>query len=152
VAERRVDFESKSVVNIAPEHGDEVVNVSTEAGEWLQGLLGTSEYHRQLGYNHSLIMNNKYKLNAQYRRRFMISPTVPWRDADAGGAKTLLQLVQFSISAVMLSLDTRIAGIPTTAQDSVSDDALCACSAPRRWQEQRERERRGKQYPRNHVY
>jgi len=116
VAERRVDFESKSVVDIAPEHGDGVVNVSTVAGEWLQGLLGTSEYHRQLGYNHSLIMNNKYKLNARYRRGFMISPTVPWRDADAGGAKTLLQLAQFSISAVMLSLDTRTAGTPLSAQ------------------------------------
>lgn len=110
VAERRVDFQSKSIVNIAPNTPEELTNISTNAGRWLQGILGSSDFSRDLGYNHSMIMNKRYNLNARYRSGFMISPTVPWRQAelDRLEIRSILELAQFSISVVMLSLDTNI--------------------------------------------
>jgi len=126
VAERRIDFESKSIVNIAPNNAAELQSVSARAGTWLQGLLGTSEYVRELGYNHSMIMNAKYELNARYRSGFMISPTVPWRETDLmrAGARSILELAQFSISAVMLSLDTNIGSSYMSAMPNLPPVAM----------------------------
>jgi len=110
VSERRVDFASKSIVNIAPNNPAQLHTVNTNAGLWLQGVLGSSDAVRDLGYNHSMIMNKKFNLNARYRSGFMISPIFPWQDSDLASQeiRSIIELAQFSISAVMMSLDTNI--------------------------------------------
>jgi len=126
VAERRIEFQSKSIVNIAPNSPAELQSVSANAGKWLQGLLGTSDYVRDLGYNHSMIMNKKYSLNARYRSGFMISPTVPWRESDIARLElqSILELAQFSISAVMLSLDINIGSSYVSAMPNLAPAAM----------------------------
>jgi len=105
-----VDFASKSIVNIAPNGASDLDTVNTNAGAWTQKLLGNTEFSRQLGYNHSKIMNTRYGLNGRFRRGFMISPTTPWRNAEmvAAGVTTPLDLAQITITTVLLSLDSNI--------------------------------------------
>jgi len=110
VTKRRIDFQTNSIVNIAPNDNSDLFNVSTKAGEWTSQLLGQSEFARQLGFNHSTIMNQKHNLNARYRRGFMISPTTPWRKAEMVQADitTPLDLSQITITIILLSLDANI--------------------------------------------
>ena len=110
VTRRRIDFQTNSIVNIAPNDESNLFNVSTKAGEWTSKLLGQSEFARQLGFNHSNIMNRKHALNARYRRGFMISPTTPWRKAEMEEAEatTPLDLSQITIAINLLSLDANI--------------------------------------------
>jgi len=77
VAQRAVEFQATLIVNIAPNDTSDLINVSTQAGIWASNLLGNTEYSRQLGYNHSQIMNAHHGLNARYQRGFLISPTTP---------------------------------------------------------------------------
>ena len=110
VTKRRIEFESSSIVNIAPNDASDLSNVSTKAGVWTSNLLGRSEFARELGFNHSNIMNSKFNLNARYRRGFMISPTTPWRQAEMEEAEitTPLDLAQITITTMLMSLDANI--------------------------------------------
>lgn len=110
VKRRRIDFETDSIVNISPNDDTDLFNVSTSAGKWTSALLGQSEFARQLGFNHSNIMNHRHALNARYRRGFMISPNTPWRVAEMQEAQvtTPLDLSQITITIILLSLDANI--------------------------------------------
>ena len=110
VKRRRIEFAQSSIINIAQNDASDLLNVSTAAGVWTSNLLGNSEYARQLGFNHSNIMNKKNNLNARYRRGFMISPTTPWakREMDAALVTTPLDLAQNTITTILLTLDANI--------------------------------------------
>ena len=110
VAARDIDSRATSIVNIAPNDATDLFNVSTRAGAWAANLLGDSEFATQLGFNHSTIMNQRYNLNARYRRGFMISPTTPWRkrEMDAAGIDSVLDLSQITITAMLMSFDANI--------------------------------------------
>jgi len=110
VNQRRINFQTNSIVNIAPNDESDLLNVSTKAGEWTSKLLGQSEFARQLGFSHSNIMNRKHALNARYHRGFMISPTTPWRQAEMAEAEvtTPLDLSQINITIILMSLDVNI--------------------------------------------
>jgi hypothetical protein len=122
VMRRRIEFAKSSIVNIAPNDASDLLNVSTAAGEWTSNLLGKSEYARQLGFNHSNIMNKKHGLNARYRRGFLISPTTPWaqREMDEALVTTPLDLAQNSITTMLMTLD---ANIGESYQSTVSGGA-----------------------------
>jgi len=110
IRQRTLEFKTNSITSITG-HSDEDVQVAYErAGVWSELLLGGSEYARQLGYNHSRIMHEKNNLNARYRKGFMISPTIPWRQAEIDQATqrtdSIFDLAQHMITTVMVSLDT----------------------------------------------
>jgi len=110
VAKRAVEFQATSIVNIAPNDASDLINVSTRAGIWASNLLGNTEYSRQLGYNHSQIMNARHGLNARYRRGFLISPTTPWRqiEMEQAGVDSVVDLSQITITTMLISLDSNI--------------------------------------------
>jgi len=113
VHQRRIDFMATSIVNIAPNNAsnaEELHNVSTKAGQWARNLLGNTDFATELGYNHSAIMNARYKLNARYRRGFLITPTTPWRqrEMDREGITSPLDLSQITITTMLLSVDANI--------------------------------------------
>ena len=110
VTARTMDSRATSIVNIAPNDGTDLFNVSTKAGAWTSNLLGGSEYATQLGFNHSSIMNERYHLNARYRRGFMISPTNPWRTGDLETAEidSMLDLAQVTMTVILMSIDANI--------------------------------------------
>jgi len=110
VAQRAVDFQATSIVNIAPNDASDLINVSTRAGIWASNLLGNTEHSRQLGYNHSQIMNARHALNARYRRGFLVSPTTPWRqtEQEQAGVDSAVDLSQITITTMLISLDSNI--------------------------------------------
>jgi len=110
--------------------------VSSRAGAWASNLLGNSAFATELGFNHSTIMNQRYKLNARYRRGFMISPTTPWRknEMDAAGIDSVLDLSQITITAMLMSFDANInqiyvSTVPGGAPRSSASGASGASSA-----------------------
>ena len=112
---RRENEATFSAVRIAPNKTESAEERGAKAGRWLQNIVGNAEYPRELGINHSNIMNSRFDLNARYRNAFMVSPTVPWRQEELDNADytSNLALAQFTITAIMLSIDTNIA--PTVA-------------------------------------
>ena len=110
VAARDIDSRATSIINISPNDATDLFNVSTRAGAWASNLLGKSEFATELGFNHSTIMNERYKLNARYRRGFMISPTTPWRkiEMDEAEVDSVLDLSQITITAMLMSFDANI--------------------------------------------
>jgi len=110
IQERQIQLQSESIINIAPNGAGDLEDMHVQAGLWSQKLLGNTEFARQLGYNHSKIMNERNALNARYRRGFLISPVTPWRNSEivAANVTTVLDLAQISITVVLLALDTNI--------------------------------------------
>jgi len=107
-------------VRIAPNKTESAEERGARAGTWLQNIVGNAEYPRELGFNHSNIMNSRFDLNARYRNAFMVSPTIPWRQEELDDADytSNLALAQFTITVVMLSIDTNRA--PTVADDDAT--------------------------------
>ena len=108
IQERQIQLQSESIINIAPNGAGDLEDMHIQAGLWSQKLLGNTEFARQLGYNHSKIMNERNALNARYRRGFLISP---WRNSEivAANVSTVLEICpQISITVVLLALDTNI--------------------------------------------
>ena len=116
---RRENEATFSAVRIAPNTTESAEERGAKAGSWLQNMLGNAEYPRELGTNHSNIMNRRFDLNARYRNAFMVSPTVPWRQEELANADytSNLALAQFTITVIMLSIDTNI------PQTVAADDA-----------------------------
>jgi len=131
ITARKLEFERGGIVNFA--HYEQGVaaasarNVSSASsphspsdlalagqhflpGLWTQTVLGPSEYARELGRNHSSILNKKFALNSRYRNAYMLSPTVEWGQdgLDQQNVNSILDLAQFSITTMMFSLDTNI--------------------------------------------
>lgn len=110
IQERYLDIITRSIYEISPDEGSNSTAKFKGAGTWLQGLLGNSNFSYDLGYNHSQIMTNMFKLNNRYRRGFIVDPTIPWRQSDMlnEGVTSVLDLAQFSISTILLSLDQNL--------------------------------------------
>ena len=85
-------------------------SVHKRAGLWTQNLLGGSQYAKELGYNHSKMMQEKNNLNSRYRNGFMVAPTVPWSKAQLENAqiKSILDLAQNTITTMLLSYDKNV--------------------------------------------
>jgi len=110
INQRALEFQTNSITSITGRADEDTHFVHTRAGLWSQNLLGGSEYARQLGYNHSKIMHEKHNLNTRYRKGFMISPTIPWRqteiDQAVEKADSIFGLAEQMITTVLVSLDT----------------------------------------------
>jgi len=110
IQQRTIDTRTDSIISLTMRNNEDAHFAHTRAGLWSQMLLGGSEYARQLGYNHSKIMFEQNDLNARYRKGFMISPTIPWRqaeiDAESGRVDSIFDLSQHMITTVLISLDT----------------------------------------------
>jgi len=72
--------------------------------------LGGSQYAKELGYNHSKLMQEKNNLNSRYRNGFMVAPTVPWSKAQLENEKinSILDLAQNTITTMLLSYDKNV--------------------------------------------
>ena len=111
VQARLPDITTRAVTNIAPEEdGSNAEAVLAAAGDWTQALLGASAFVEALGRGHAATIAAHFALNNRYRRGFMISPTIPWRqgEMDAAGFATSLDLAQESISVALVTLDKNV--------------------------------------------
>ena len=127
--QQRINVETESIVNIAPNDASSLQHIHTQAGAWSQSLLGNTKFARQLGYNHSRIINERYALTARYLRGFLISPVTPWRNTKmlAARVSSVLDLAQTYITIALLSLDTTADGtyestVPSTPTSGVPAD------------------------------
>jgi len=113
IQERLHDSVTHPIVEISPAEFDADDSSYNRSSEWLQTQLGGSEYVKDLGYQHSRVMAEKFSLNSRYRRGFMVSPTIPWRQAEMEneGISTSIDLAQQSITVVMVALDQNIGGV-----------------------------------------
>ena len=120
VQERGVDASSRSIVRIAPAGAESVQETNAKAGAWLRNVLGDTDFAEELGANHSNIMNRRFQLNARFRNAFMISPSMPWRQAELDNARiaSILEMAQFSITAILISIDTKLPLSPDPAATS----------------------------------
>ena len=96
----RFDSNESTKTFSMPSETSEALCISVESGE----------FARQLGFNHSNIMNKQHGLNARYRRGFMISPTTPWAQREMNQAliTTPLDLAQNTITTILMTLDANI--------------------------------------------
>jgi len=105
-----VDALSTSLVRTTPMDTERVQESNAKAGVWLRNVLGGTNFAKELGTNHSDIMNHRFHLNARFCNAFMISPSMPWRQEELDNAKiaSILELAQSSITDIMLSIDTKL--------------------------------------------
>jgi len=112
ITQRRIDFTQNSIVPLtARGNSDEdKESVHKRTGLWTQNLLGGSQFAKELGYNHSKLMQQKNNLNSRYRNGFMVAPTVPWSKAQLENAeiKSILDLAQNTITTMLLSYDKNV--------------------------------------------
>lgn len=132
------EFKTNAIIEISPGASSMQEEVATLAGSWVQRLLGKSEYINELGKGHARVMIDKFALNTRFRRGYMISPTIPWRQADMQnlGIESIFNLAEDSISVLLVALDqnpdaysfpTVQMQIPTTlgvSADTLLNDAL----------------------------
>jgi len=107
IQERLYDTVTYSIVDISPSEFEADDAPYNRSSIWLQKLLGSSAFVKNLGYNHAKVMAEKYSLNNRYCKGFMISPTVPWRRVDMDREMILsnIDLAQFSTSVVLVALN-----------------------------------------------
>jgi len=110
IQQHTLDTRTDSIITLTMRKNEDAHFAHTRAGLWSQMLLGGSEYARELGYNHTKIMFEQNNLNARYRKGLMISPTIPWRqaeiDTENGRIDSIFDLSQHMITTVLISLDT----------------------------------------------
>jgi len=113
IQERLHDSVTQSIVEISPEENVADNSSYVRSSNWLQGQLGPSEFVRNLGFAHSKVMSEKYGLNNRYRRGYMVSPTIPWRQAemDNEGISSGIDLAQQSITFVLVAFDQNVGGV-----------------------------------------
>ena len=107
IRERMPDFTSQSIIEIGPEGPIDEEATFARTGAWLQRHLGQSQFIYDLGYNHSKIIHERYRLYQRYRRAFVITPTTPWSSAQmqSAGVASVLDLAQHTMFSFMVSLD-----------------------------------------------
>ena len=110
IKSRALDRRTDSIVEIAPENEDTYAATMDTAGIWTQLTLGDSEFAHSAGRRHADAMNEEFDLNNRYRKAYMVSPVIPWRQSElrAEGFETTIGLSQYSISFVMLAFDQNI--------------------------------------------
>jgi len=127
IQERLYDTVTHSIVEISPDEYGATDAPFNRSSAWLQTLLGESAFVKDLGYRHAKVMAERFQLNRRYRRGFMVSPTIPWRQADMQneGIASSLDLAQQATTVVMVSLDQNIGEVfAATVQVAISGVAL----------------------------
>jgi len=127
IQERLYDTVTHSIVEISPDEFGPTDAPYNRSSEWLQTLLGASDFVRDLGFRHAQVMAARFQLNRRYRRGFMVSPTIPWRQADMQneGIASSIDLAQHSTTVVMVSLDQNIGEtFAPTVQVAITGAAL----------------------------
>jgi len=111
IRQRHLEFKTNSVVSLTGRLAEDEIYSHMRAGLWSPKNFGGSQYAKQLGYNHSKIIRDRYALNSRYTKGFLISPTFPWRQTEldtADETAAVLDLAQYSITTILLALDTNI--------------------------------------------
>jgi hypothetical protein len=121
IRERMPDFTSQSIIEIGPEGPIDEEATFARTGAWLQRHLGQSQFIYDLGYNHSKIVHQRYRLDQRYRRAFVITPTTPWSSAQmlSAGVASVLDLAQHTVMSFLVALDRNddVSTIPTVEMD-----------------------------------
>ena len=113
---RRLATDTYAIVDIAPNGPSNRTETFERAARWTQAHLGESVFAANLGASHAKAMAERFSLNNRYRRGFMISPTIPWRQTDMHDhtVASLLDIAQYSITAVMITIGQRHALLTAT--------------------------------------
>ena len=108
INQRRMDLKSNAISALTGRSTEDAHFAHMRAGLWSKKLLGNTEYAKELGYNHSKIMHEKFNLNSRYRNGFLISPTIPWRQSEMDYAEfdSVFDLAQHTITTILVSFDT----------------------------------------------
>ena len=133
ITQRRIDFSQNSIVPLTARGFSDAdkESVHKRAGLWTQNLLGGSQYAKELGYNHSKMMQQKNNLNSRYRNGFMVAPTVPWSKAqlENAGIRSLLDLAQNTITTMLISYDKNIGVVYDPVVELVMSVTIAATQA-----------------------
>jgi len=110
IRQRTLEFQTNSIVALTGRTGEDEKFSLMRAGLWAQKNFGGSRFIKDLASKHSKVMRGRYQLNSRFRKGFLISPTVPWRqaDLDAENSVSVLDLAQHSITTMLVALDTNI--------------------------------------------
>jgi len=73
INQRRMDLKSNAISALTGRSTENTHFAHMRAGLWSKNLLGNTEYAKELGYNHSKIMHEKFNLNSHHRNGFLIS-------------------------------------------------------------------------------
>ena len=117
IQERVVNTLSNSITRLSPTVDEEGIEneLYGRTGLWARNFVGDSAFAESLGYAHNEQVVNMFSLNNRYRKGFILSPTIPWRqtDMDNAGITSALELSQHTISAVLVALDRNEDTSPT---------------------------------------
>ena len=107
IQERVMDSISNSVTRLSPRTNEDKYELYEKTGMWTQGVIGESLFSRDLGYAHNEEIVERFDLNDRYRKGFVLSPTIPWRQTDMNnaGITSMLEMSQHSITVALVSLD-----------------------------------------------
>jgi len=110
IRQRTLEFQTNSIVSLTGRSDEDEIFSHKRAGLWAQKNFGGSRFMKDLASNHSKIMRARYQLNSRFRKGFLISPTVPWRqaDLDAQNSTSIFDLAQHSITTILVALDTNM--------------------------------------------
>ena len=112
ITQRKIDFSQNSIVPLTARGNSDAdkESVHKRTGLCAQKLLGGSQYAKELGYNHSKLMQTKNNLNSRYRNGFLIAPTIPWSKAQLENEMidSILDLAQNTITTMLLSYDKNV--------------------------------------------
>ena len=109
IQERLVNTLSDSITRLSPTVAEEGMesDLYLKTGLWARNFIGDSAFAESLGYAHNEQVVNMFSLNNRYRKGFILSPTIPWRqtDMDNAGVTSALDLSQHTITGVLVALD-----------------------------------------------
>jgi len=110
IRQRTLEFQTNSIVSLTGRSDEDEKFSHMRTGLWAQKNFGGSRFVKDLASNHSKVMRARYQLNSRFRKGFLISPTVPWRqaDLDAQDSKSIFDLAQHSITTILVALDTNM--------------------------------------------
>jgi hypothetical protein len=82
-----------------------------DAGEYMQTILGGSDYARDIGQNFSQIIRARFNINDRFNRAFWINPGYEWMPQIFGTRFTISQrLIMFCLINLDEGLDTAVGG------------------------------------------
>ena len=110
IQERMHDVVTQSVFKFSPHNATVRDDTFDAAGRWLQTVLGASDFAYELGRSHAQVMTDRFQLEDRYRLGYLLKPTIPWRqtEMDQQGVASVLELSQFSLTAVMVAFDQNV--------------------------------------------
>lgn len=106
---RRVDQETNLIKTVIELTEGDVAK--EEAGDYMQTVLGSSDYARDIGRNFSQIIRKRYNVNDQFNRAFWINPGYQWMPQTFGTRFTISQrLLMFCLINLDEGFDQAVGG------------------------------------------